>query len=156
VGAARQGRHRDGVVTVSFAGASPARPEEAADLVVTSLAAALGVSLAVPRDPREVLADALAGRQLLLVLDNLEQLRDAAGVLAGLLARAPGVQVPATGAPGEAATVEQTDQFLAAYEQARGRPWPPRSPNARQGPGSTPEAVQDPEGGQATKVSEPA
>jgi len=30
---------------------------------------------------------------------------------------------PATGAPGEAATVEQTDQFLAAYEQARGRPW---------------------------------
>lgn len=32
---------------------------------------------------------------------------------------------PATGAPGEAATVEQTDQFLAAYEQARGRPWTP-------------------------------
>jgi len=96
VGAAREGRHRDGVVTVSFAGASPARPEEAADLVVTSLAAALGVSLAVPRDPREVLADALAGRELLLVLDNLEQLRDAAGVLAGLLARAPGVQVLGT------------------------------------------------------------
>jgi predicted ATPase/DNA-binding SARP family transcriptional activator len=96
VGAAREGRHRDGVVTVSFAGASPARPEEAADLVVTSLAASLGVSLAVPRDPLEVLADALAGRQLLLVLDNLEQLRDAAGVLAGLLARAPGVQVLGT------------------------------------------------------------
>ena len=96
VGAAREERHRDGVVTVSFAGASPARPEEAADLVVTSLAAALGVSLAVPRDPREVLADALAGRELLLVLDNLEQLRDAAGVLAGLLARAPGVQVLGT------------------------------------------------------------
>jgi len=96
VGAAREGRHRDGVVTVSFAGASPARPEEAADLVVTSLAAALGVSLTVPRDPREVLADALAGRELLLVLDNLEQLRDAAGVLAGLLARAPGVQALGT------------------------------------------------------------
>jgi len=32
---------------------------------------------------------------------------------------------PATGAPGEAATVEQPDQFLAAYEQARGRPWTP-------------------------------
>jgi hypothetical protein len=29
------------------------------------------------------------------------------------------------GPPGEAATVEQTDQFLAAYEQARGRPWTP-------------------------------
>jgi len=83
-------------VTVSFAGTSPARPEEAADLVVTNLAAALGVSLAVPRDPRELLADALAGRELLLVLDNLEQLRDAAGVLAELLGRAPGVQVLGT------------------------------------------------------------
>jgi hypothetical protein len=29
----------------------------------------------------------------------------------------------AGGGPGEAATVEQTGQFLAAYEQARGRPW---------------------------------
>jgi predicted ATPase/DNA-binding SARP family transcriptional activator len=95
-GGSRRGRYRDGVVTVSFAGTSPARPEEAADLVVTNLAAALGVSLAVPRDPRELLADALAGRKLLLVLDNLEQLRDAAGVLAELLARAPGVQVLGT------------------------------------------------------------
>jgi predicted ATPase len=95
-GATRRGRRRDGVVTVSFAGTSPARPEEAADLVVTNLAAALGVSLAVPRDPRELLADVLAGRELLLVLDNLEQLRDAAGVLAELLGRAPGVQVLGT------------------------------------------------------------
>jgi predicted ATPase/DNA-binding SARP family transcriptional activator len=95
-GATRRERHRDGVVTVSFAGTSPARPEEAADLVVTNLAAALGVSLAVPRDPRELLADVLAGRELLLVLDNLEQLRDAAGVLAELLGRAPGVQVLGT------------------------------------------------------------
>ena len=95
-GATRRGRHRDGVVTVSFAGTSPARPEEAADLVVTNLAAALGVSLAVPRDPRELLADVLAGRELLLVLDNLEQLRDAAGVLAELLGRAPGVQALGT------------------------------------------------------------
>jgi predicted ATPase len=95
-GGSRRGRYRDGVVTVSFVGTSPARPEEAADLVVTNLAAALGVSLAVPRDPRELLADALAGRELLLVLDNLEQLRDAAGVLAELLARAPGVQILGT------------------------------------------------------------
>jgi predicted ATPase len=84
------------VLTVSFVGTSPARPEEAADLVVTNLAAALGVSLAVPRDPRELLADHLAGQELLLILDNLEQLRDAAGVLAELLARAPGVQMLST------------------------------------------------------------
>jgi DNA-binding SARP family transcriptional activator/predicted ATPase len=95
-GATRRGRYRDGVVTVSFVGTSPARPEEAADLVVTNLAAALGVSLAVPRDPRELLADHLAGQELLLILDNLEQLRDAAGVLAELLALAPGVQVLGT------------------------------------------------------------
>jgi DNA-binding SARP family transcriptional activator/predicted ATPase len=95
-GATRRGRYRDGVLTVSFVGTSPARPEEAADLVVTNLAAALGVSLAVPRDPRELLADHLAGQELLLILDNLEQLRDAAGVLAELLARARGVQMLST------------------------------------------------------------
>jgi len=89
-------RHRDGVVFVSLVGVSPARPEEAADLVVANLAHALGVSLAVPRDPLELLVDHLAGRELLLVLDNLEQLRDAAGVVAELLRRAPGVQVLAT------------------------------------------------------------
>jgi Phosphotransferase enzyme family len=32
---------------------------------------------------------------------------------------------PATGGPGEAASVEQTEQFLLAYQQARGRPWTP-------------------------------
>jgi predicted ATPase/DNA-binding SARP family transcriptional activator len=96
VAAAREGRHRDGTVFVSFVGTSPARPEEAADLVVAGLARALGVSLAVPRDPLELLADHLAGRELLLVLDNLEQLRDAAGALAELLRRAPGVQVLVT------------------------------------------------------------
>jgi predicted ATPase/DNA-binding SARP family transcriptional activator len=96
VAATRRGRHRDGAVFVSFVGTSPARPDEAADLVVADLARALGVSLAVPRDPLELLADHLAGRELLLVLDNLEQLRDAAGVVAELLRRAPGVQVLVT------------------------------------------------------------
>jgi predicted ATPase len=93
---ARYGPSRDGVVYVSFAGTAPARPEEAADLVVANLAAALGVSLAVPRDPLELLCDHLAAHQLLLVLDNLEQLPDAAGVLATLLKRAGGVKVLAT------------------------------------------------------------
>ena len=85
---ARYSPSRDGVVYVSFAGTAPARPEEAADLVVANLAAALGVSLAVPRDPLELLCDHLAAHPLLLVLDNLEQLPDAAGVLATLLTRA--------------------------------------------------------------------
>jgi hypothetical protein len=30
---------------------------------------------------------------------------------------------PAAGGPAEAATVEQSEQLLTAYEQARGRPW---------------------------------
>jgi len=30
---------------------------------------------------------------------------------------------PAAGGPGQAASIEQTEQFLAAYAQARGRPW---------------------------------
>jgi Ser/Thr protein kinase RdoA (MazF antagonist) len=30
---------------------------------------------------------------------------------------------PVAGPPGEAASVEQTDRFLAAYERSRGRPW---------------------------------
>jgi hypothetical protein len=32
---------------------------------------------------------------------------------------------PAGGGPAEAASVEQTGQFLDAYERARGRPWTP-------------------------------
>ena len=96
VAATRRGRHHDGGVFVSFVGTVPARPEEAADLMIAKLAGALGVSLAVPRDPLELLADHLAGSQLLLVLDNLEQLRDAAEVLAEVLRRGPGVQVLAT------------------------------------------------------------
>src|SRR6266545_3332168 len=96
VAAARRGSHRDGVTFVSFVGTEPGRAEGQRDLVVATVAAALGVSLAVPRDPLELLGDHLAGRELLLVLDNLEQLRDAAEVVAELLLRAPGVQVLAT------------------------------------------------------------
>lgn len=32
---------------------------------------------------------------------------------------------PAAGGPGEAASIDQTEQFLDAYQQARGRPWTP-------------------------------
>ena len=39
-GGSRRGRYRDGVVTVSFVGTSPARSEEAADLVVVAPATA--------------------------------------------------------------------------------------------------------------------
>jgi predicted ATPase/class 3 adenylate cyclase len=93
VAATRQDRYRDGVVFVSLVGTAPTRPEEAADLIVANLAGALGVSLAVPRDPLELLGDHLAARELLLVLDNMEQLQHAAEVVATLLQLAPGLQV---------------------------------------------------------------
>ncbi|MET7403795.1 BTAD domain-containing putative transcriptional regulator [Dactylosporangium sp. NPDC005572] len=95
----RPDRHRDGAVFVSFAGTGSDGPDgadRAGDLVVTDLARAFGLSLAVPRDPLDVLAGHLAGRELLLVLDNLEHLRGAGGVLVELLRRAPGVTVLAT------------------------------------------------------------
>ena len=84
------------MVFVSLVGVAPTRPQEAGDLLVANLAGALGVSLAVPRDRLELLADHLAGRQLLLVLDNLEQLQHATQVLVKLLGRAAGLQVLVT------------------------------------------------------------
>jgi predicted ATPase/DNA-binding SARP family transcriptional activator len=96
VAASRQGRYRDGAVFVSFAGTGAARAGEAADLVVAALARALDVPLAVPRAPLDLVAEHLAGRELLLVLDNVEQLRDAATAIAELLRRTPGMQVLVT------------------------------------------------------------
>ena len=87
VAAARQDAYRDGTMFVSFVGTGPARPGTAGDLVLADLAHALGVSLAVPRDPLDLLAEHLADRELLLILDNLEHLCEAAGVLAELLVK---------------------------------------------------------------------
>lgn len=96
VAATRRDRYRDGAVFVSFAGTDPAGPDESADLVVATLARVMGLPMAVPRDPLDLLADHLAGRELLLVLDNLEQLPGAAGVIDHLLRRAPGTRVLVT------------------------------------------------------------
>jgi predicted ATPase/class 3 adenylate cyclase len=93
---ARQARSQDDVVFVSFVGTVPAKPEEGVDLVIANLANAVGVSLAVPRDPLELLAEHLATHRFLLVLDNLEQLGGATRVLAEPLRRAPEVQMLAT------------------------------------------------------------
>jgi predicted ATPase/DNA-binding SARP family transcriptional activator len=57
-------------------------------LLVPTIAQALDVDQG-GRQPLEALAEALAARELLLVLDNVEQLRDAAPALVQLLSRAP-------------------------------------------------------------------
>ncbi|MEV0129197.1 BTAD domain-containing putative transcriptional regulator [Dactylosporangium sp. NPDC050688] len=90
---ARRDRRRHGVVFVSFAGTGPGTD---ADVVVAGLAAAFGVGLTVPRDPLDLLVEHVRGRELLLVLDNLEHLPGAAAPIAALLRGAPGVQLLAT------------------------------------------------------------
>jgi non-specific serine/threonine protein kinase len=66
-------------------------------LVAQAVAGALGLQARSGSAPEEALADYLAGRQLLLVLDNCEHLVDAAAKLADLLLRAAsGLRVLAT------------------------------------------------------------
>ncbi len=66
-------------------------------LVAQAVAAALGLQDRAGYAPAAALADYLAGRQLLLVLDNCEHVVDAAAKLADLLLRAaPGLRVLAT------------------------------------------------------------
>jgi predicted ATPase/DNA-binding transcriptional LysR family regulator len=76
--------HADGVYLVALS--SLREP----DLVPTAIAAVLGLPDAAD------LATALRARELLLVLDNLEQIADAATSITRLLAAAPGLRVLAT------------------------------------------------------------
>ncbi|MDX3852609.1 ATP-binding protein [Streptomyces sp. AK02-01A] len=67
-------------------------------LLEHALAEALGLTDHSSRPPRSVLADHLAARRLLLVLDGFEQLIDeCAALVAELLRRAPGLRVLAVG-----------------------------------------------------------
>ena len=67
-----------------------------ASLVASEVAAALGLSTAGQQSPDEVVRAALRSRRLLLVLDNLEHLPEAALWVADLLAACPGMTVLAT------------------------------------------------------------
>ncbi len=62
-----------------------------AELVLPTIQQALGFQAVGHGDPQESLAAALESKQLLLVLDNFEQVVDAAPRLAELLRRCPGV-----------------------------------------------------------------
>jgi predicted ATPase/class 3 adenylate cyclase len=66
------------------------------DLVPPAIATALGVTLPADRPPIDALETWLAGRELLLVLDNCEQVTAAGPGIARLLAAAPGLRVLAT------------------------------------------------------------
>ena len=66
------------------------------DLVLPALARALGVKEQTSTPVEEALVDALAHRRLLVVLDNFEQVLDAAPAVAGLLARTAEVKLLVT------------------------------------------------------------
>jgi AAA ATPase domain len=63
---------------------------------ISAIQAALGVTDAAGDDPLEPLRGFLRPHRLLLVLDNLEQVPNVAGVIATLLAAAPGLRTIAT------------------------------------------------------------
>src|SRR5919202_1495160 len=83
-------RFGDGVHFVSLAAVSDS------ELVVPTIARALGVNELAPRSLAESLAERLADKQLLLVLDNFEQVVLAAPVLARLLVASSGLKLLAT------------------------------------------------------------
>ena len=87
VAAAEQARER---VLVDLA------PLARVELVASALADALGVPESPGRPLADAVADHLAQRWLLLVVDNVEHLTDAASLLAELLRRAPGLQLLVT------------------------------------------------------------
>ncbi len=68
----------------------------AAAEVLPTVATALEIAEAHGRSALDALATVIGDRRVLLVLDNLEQVLDAAGDLAALVARCPALQVVAT------------------------------------------------------------
>jgi predicted ATPase/class 3 adenylate cyclase len=65
-------------------------------LVVPTIAAALGVAESGERPLRDEMIAAIASKELLLILDNFEQVLDAASVVAELLAACPHLKILAT------------------------------------------------------------
>src|SRR6185437_11342692 len=80
----------DGVVFV------PLAPIVDAELVLPTIAEALGIREAPGEPLLETLAAALRDRELLLLLDNVEQVAEAAPQFAALVARAPRLLLLAT------------------------------------------------------------
>ena len=71
---------------VSFVDLSTARDTNA---VLVAIARAVGLGEIIDRPLEEELVDRLRDRRMLLVLDNFEQVTEAAGVVARLLSRVP-------------------------------------------------------------------
>ncbi|MGN6169153.1 MAG: AfsR/SARP family transcriptional regulator, partial [Solirubrobacteraceae bacterium] len=90
VAAATIRSYRDGVWLV------PLAPLPDPALMIAEVARVLDVTPVADETPEQALMRALAGRELLLVLDNFEHLLDTAGLVADLLAAAPQLTVLST------------------------------------------------------------
>ena len=84
------GRFADGVVFFDLA------PVHDPAVLATTVAQTLGLSPRSAEAAEAELAGALGGREMLLVLDNLEQLLESVGLLGRLLAAVPGLRLLAT------------------------------------------------------------
>lgn len=82
-------RFADGVVFVTLADHPAVNASEAEDRVVGAIAQALDLAAPGPRPTRQTLPEAVAERELLLVLDNAEYAREAVRWIGALLQRAP-------------------------------------------------------------------
>jgi predicted ATPase len=74
----------------------PLAPITDPELVLYTVADRLGIAVEGARQPQDAIADGVAGRTTLLVLDNFEQVASAGAELASLLERCPELQVLAT------------------------------------------------------------
>ena len=83
-------RYADGAVFVALA------PLAEAELVIPTIARVLGLRETAGQSTRDALCDYLRDRRMLLVLDNLEHVADAAVGVADLITAAEGVHVLAT------------------------------------------------------------
>ena len=90
VAARLQPHYRDGAVFVPLAAVGDATT------MALTIGAAVGSLDAGPKAPQTRLVEHLRHKQMLLVLDNLEQIRDVAPLVAALVAECPGLCILAT------------------------------------------------------------
>ena len=89
-------RYAHGACFIPFAGLTPAQAENSTDLVINSIANALGYTFDAQQDPHTILLNYLANKRLLLICDNFEHLQPAATLLEEIVLAAPGVQLVVT------------------------------------------------------------